>query len=93
MNIGLIGYGYWGKNIYRNLINSAQIDSVYILDINFDKFKQNKKLLIYTDPIKFFNKKDIDAFIISTPTATHYKYLKECLKINKKCLCYKTYNS
>ena len=25
MNIGLIGFGYWGKNLYRNLLISEQI--------------------------------------------------------------------
>ena len=83
MKIGLIGLGYWGKNIYRNLVNSSQIDKIYVLDIDSAKLKDNKNLHIYSSSNKFFNNKDIDAFIISTPTATHYKYLKKCLEIDK----------
>ena len=55
MNIGLIGFGYWGKNIYRNLVNSDQIDKIYILDINTVKLNKTKKLLIYSNPKEFFN--------------------------------------
>ena len=34
MNIGLIGFGYWGNNIYRNLYNSDNIKKIFIFDIN-----------------------------------------------------------
>ena len=28
MNIGLIGLGYWGKNLYRNLIISEEVKNL-----------------------------------------------------------------
>ncbi len=38
MNIGLIGLGYWGKNLYRNLLITDKIKQIYVLDF------QKKKL-------------------------------------------------
>ena len=35
MIIGLIGHGYWGKNVLRNLIINEKINSIYVHDINF----------------------------------------------------------
>ena len=35
MNIGLIGFGYWGKNLYRNLLISDQIKKIYIFEYVF----------------------------------------------------------
>ena len=46
MNIGLIGFGYWGKNIYRNLYNSNFIKRIYIFDIKNKKIKNKKKNIL-----------------------------------------------
>ena len=43
MNIGLIGFGYWGKNIYRNLYNSDSIKKIFIFDIDKKNLKKKKK--------------------------------------------------
>jgi len=83
MNIGLIGLGYWGKNLYRNLLISDQVKKIYVLDSQSKNFKKNKKVSFFLDSKFFFNNKDIDAFIISTPTSTHYKYIKKCLSLDK----------
>ena len=83
MNIGLIGFGYWGKNLYRNLLISDQIKKIYILDTQNQKLRHNKKVSFFLDAKIFFKNKDIDAFIISTPTSTHFKYIKSCLKLDK----------
>ena len=70
MNIGLIGLGYWGKNLYRNLLITDKVKQIYVLDFQVKNFKKNKKVSFYQDSNLFFNNKDIDAFIISTPTST-----------------------
>jgi len=84
MNIGLIGFGYWGKNLYRNLLISDQVEKIYILDIKSKDIKNKDKTFFFLDSDNFFkNSKNIDAFIISTPTSSHYKYIKKCLELNK----------
>ena len=85
MNIGLIGFGYWGNNIYRNLYNSDNIKKIFIFDINKKKFRINKKTSIYTDE-KNFREKQINSFIIATPTSTHLKYITKCLNLKKVCV-------
>ena len=47
MNIGLIGFGYWGKNLYINLLISEQIKKIFILDSQKQKIKQNKKVSFF----------------------------------------------
>ena len=46
MIIGLIGHGYWGKNVLRNLIINEKINSIYVHDINLKK-NQLKEILIF----------------------------------------------
>ena len=83
MNIGLIGLGYWGKNLYRNLLISSQVKKIYVLDTQNKNIKKDNRVSFFLDPKVFFKNKDIDAFIISTPTSSHYKYIKKCLQLDK----------
>ena len=42
INVGLIGYGYWGKNILRNLKNFTNINNIYCLDhLNYKNSKKS----------------------------------------------------
>ena len=83
ISIGLIGIGYWGKNIARNLYDLGYLDA--ICDNN-DLISSELKDA-YPD-IKFF--KDIndlinykiDAVFIATPAETHGKLVKEFLNKN-----------
>ena len=45
MNIGLIGIGYWGPNILRNLIGNKNFKVKYICDLSKDNLKKINKML------------------------------------------------
>ncbi len=83
MNIGLIGTGYWGKNLLRNLLIQQEIKSIFVLDTNIKNIKKSHKVNYFDNKKKFFSIKKIDAFIVSTPTKYHYEYIGECLKLDK----------
>ena len=83
MNIGLIGLGYWGKNLLRNLIIHKDIQNIHIYDTRIEKVKKSPNIFYYTDKKKFFSNNNINLFIISSPTKTHFDFIKECLKLNK----------
>ena len=83
MNIGLIGTGYWGKNLLRNLLIKHEVKNIFVLDTNIKNIKKSHKVSYFKDKKKFFSLKEIDAFIVSTPTKYHYEYICECLKIDK----------
>ena len=59
MNIGLIGLGYWGKNIL-NLIINDRINKIYVYDKIFSKVATKK--IAYITNLKHFYSKDIDIF-------------------------------
>ena len=83
MNIGLIGLGYWGKNILRNLIINQNVNKIYIYDSYFKKNSNKNNIFYLNNKNNFFNIDDIDSFIISTPTKTHYEFISKCLLHNK----------
>ena len=70
----LIGYGYWGPNLARNLNQNSNIEFSGILEI--DK-EQHKKISEDYPEIPIFNSIDEigdnhDAAIVSTPATTHF---------------------
>lgn len=90
INVCLIGYGYWGRNILRVLIENRITGKVFV----YDK-EQNRCLAatqIYSNIITLKNfdeiltSSEIEAVIIATPTSSHTQLATELLKAGKHIL-------
>ena len=81
IEVGLIGLGYWGKNILRNLCQMGIIDVA--CDSNPETLKKIKKLfpdINYTlDSKDIIRNKGIKAVVIAAPATRHYELAKEAL--------------
>ena len=44
MNIGLIGTGYWGKNLLRNLLIQQDVKNIFVLDKNIKNIKKSPQV-------------------------------------------------
>jgi predicted dehydrogenase len=90
----MIGFGYWGKNILRNLLDIDNVKVVGICDsneINLEKATKlitknseyNPKLISTTDYNHIIENPEINAVLIVTPPATHYELAMKALKADK----------
>ena len=82
-NLALIGYGYWGPKLARNIQNSNRFKIQYIIDTSNKNLKLAKKDFPLSKLIKDFKKLDttnIDLVVISTPTKTHFHMANYFLK-------------
>ncbi len=79
INVGLIGYGRYGKKYYNNLLKDNNFNIVKVLR----KSNNNKNKLFTNNKKVFFNIKKIDLYIIASPTDTHFEYLIKSLGKNK----------
>ncbi len=83
LRVGVLGYGYWGPNIVRNLygLPGAQIASV--CDINpksLDRARQAfPNVSFTTDGSQILASSNIDAVAIVTPVWTHFDLAKAAL--------------
>lgn len=84
-NIAVIGAGYWGKNLIRNINDLKALYGV----CDFDEGKLRAASEAYPS-IKTFNSyieimhdKNVDAVVIATPAVTHYTIAKEFLSSGK----------
>ena len=83
--IALIGAGYWGKNLLRNLYELNVLHTV--CEINQEIIAKRKKQfpgVYYTTSYEeVLTNKEIKAVVIATPAATHYEKTKQALLANK----------
>ena len=87
IKVGLIGCGYWGKNLLRVLKNLERCELVACCDIDEEKLDEaQKKWKVQrttTDYNDIIRDVTIDAVVIATPTNSHYEIAKNALLHNK----------
>ncbi|MCA9914871.1 MAG: Gfo/Idh/MocA family oxidoreductase, partial [Anaerolineae bacterium] len=87
INIGVIGYGYWGPNLVRNFHETSGTAVTMVADQNEDSLQRAKNrypaLGITSDPQQLIASPDVDAVAIATPVSTHYSLALAALKAGK----------
>src|SRR5579862_6568033 len=97
VKIGVIGYGYWGPNIVRNLQGLDSTCTELICDSNPLAQARARKaypgVKIVSDPNDVMRSPDIDAIAIITPVWTHYELAKKALENGKHVFIEKPFAS
>jgi predicted dehydrogenase len=87
INIGVIGYGYWGPNLVRNFAELAEGRMHTIADLNPKALevaaKRYPAAKVTTDIQGMIRDPEIDAVAIATPVATHFSLAMAALKAGK----------
>lgn len=95
LNIGLVGCGYWGSNILRDLIVNPHTGRLVVCEKNPSILKEKNRghftFNIEHDVTSVLNNNEIEAIIIATPTATHYGLTKQALLQKKHVLVEKPF--
>jgi len=87
INMGIIGYGYWGPNIVRNssVLEGARVSS--ICDGNQQALNRARKSYpnsaVTQDCNDILNSTEIDAVAVITPVSTHFELAKKALENGK----------
>jgi len=87
MKIGVIGYGYWGPNLLRNLAEAPATEVRWCADLRADRRALAKKryptLRVTDDVDDLFSDRELDAVAIATPVHTHFPLAKRALELGK----------
>lgn len=87
IKIGVVGAGYWGSNLIRNVNDSNEcvLDTVCDIDTKrLDLFKNRYPGLTVTqDYSDLIRGDDIDAVVIATNVNTHHKLAKQAIERGK----------
>ena len=97
VRVGVIGYGYWGPNVVRNLQNLENCRLATICDQNSDALQRAKRAYpsveVTTDFSGLLNSPQIDAIAVVTPVWTHFDLAKAALQNGKHVFVEKPFTS
>jgi predicted dehydrogenase len=97
VRIGVIGYGYWGPNIVRNLHGQKHAQAVMVCDKSPTALGRARKaypgIQTVSDHLELLRSPDIDAVAVITPVWTHYELAKLALENGKHVFIEKPFTS
>ena len=97
LKFGVIGYGYWGPNIVRNLrgIDGCQVVGVCDQSPAARKRIQaaNPDIPVFSSHGELVESPDVDAIAVITPVWTHYELSKAALENGKHVFVEKPFTS
>src|SRR5436309_14453544 len=97
IRLGVIGYGYWGPNIVRNLRTVEGCELAAVCDRSPAALKRVAEaypdLAITTDPSELMLSPKIDAIAVATPVCTHFELAKTALQNGKHVFVEKPFTS
>ena len=80
INVGVIGYGYWGTNIVRNFFSAANCTVKAVANGRPERLAVLAKVFPTISGVKtaedIINDKEIDAVVVATPVFTHFLLLR-----------------
>ena len=83
----VVGLGYWGPQLVRNLFESPHADLVAVCDARTDALAQVGRrypgLRQYTDFADVLADEDVEAVVVATPISTHYLLARAALESGK----------
>jgi predicted dehydrogenase len=98
INIGLVGFGYWGPNVAKHLFNNKKYNLHTICDYNKSRLEKAKSIYIgqvnYEDDYNvLLNNDDITAIAIAVETSGHHDIAKAALLAGKHIYVEKPFTS
>jgi predicted dehydrogenase len=97
IRFGVIGYGYWGPNVVRNLSQLEKADVLTVCDkseVSRRKIQKSyPQVSVISDATELLTSTEIDAVAVVTPVWTHYELAKAALENGKHVFVEKPFTS
>jgi predicted dehydrogenase len=86
LRFGVIGYGYWGPQLTRNLDRLTMGEVAYVADLS-EKRRESAQFEFptarITDSVDEVLQSDVDAVVVATPIRTHFALAQRALAAGK----------
>jgi len=89
LNFGVVGFGYWGPNLVRNLRSNPNCDKIKVCDVRSKQLKLVKErypmesVSVTEKYRELLKDEQINAIIVATPISTHFDLAKAALEHGK----------
>jgi predicted dehydrogenase len=90
INVGVIGYGYWGPNLVRNFMAAPGSAVTRVCDLREERLAPLQKFYpgvkTCNQPDQLIDDPEIDAVVIATPVSSHFELALAALQAGKHVL-------
>ena len=90
LSVGLIGYGYWGPNVARNIQSSPDLRLAAVCDQSAERLERATSLYpqaeIFREAEALIARREIDAVVIAVPLRFHHPFALKALASGKHVL-------
>ena len=90
IGVGVIGYGYWGPNLVRNLVECPGAAMRIVCDQRPERLAHVERrypgMKTTTSPEELINDSSVDAVVIATPVQHHFEFARAALRAGKHVL-------
>lgn len=97
IQVGVIGYGYWGPNIVRNFSNHPEIEVSHLADMDTSRLavasQQHPGIQTTTEANDILTNPSIDLVAVITSTSSHYILAKKALENGKNVFVEKPFTA
>lgn len=90
LQVGVVGYGYWGPKLVNAFINNRKVKVQFICETNEKRLAEasasHTTCCCTSDYNQLLESSTLDAIVIATPVLTHYELAQKALLHNKHIL-------
>ncbi len=87
VSVGVVGLGYWGPNLVRNLFELPEADLAYVCDLEPERFERISRrypsIRTTSDFDRLLADPTLDAVAIATTVSTHFELARRALEAGK----------
>jgi len=97
LNVAVIGLGYWGPNLLRNLYELHRCGRLVACDLDPAKLQKVRSryptVETFTDASRVFADPEIHAVLVATPVSSHFSLARQALEAGKHVFIEKPFTS
>ena len=90
MKVGVVGAGYWGPNLIRNMLSVDGVAQVHCAEARADRRQHVEKRFpavpCHADHLAMLEVPGLEAVVVATPISTHHAVAKAALEAGKHVL-------
>ena len=87
ISVGVIGYGYWGPNLVRNLLECSGAETRVVCDMQPERLahvtRRFPNVRTTTSAAELIADPSVDAVVIATPVNHHFEFAQAALRAGK----------
>ncbi|MHB8233887.1 MAG: Gfo/Idh/MocA family protein [Solirubrobacteraceae bacterium] len=90
IGIAMFGFGYWGPNVVRNILERPEFSLVGLCDLDAERLadfaRRHPGTRVETEPDRLLSDPRVHAVAIATPPRTHHELVRRALLAGKHVL-------